>query len=289
MHVQQMTQGREDCLVVDGAWNFNLLDDAFFGRLWQRTVQGVFRWVLMSPPCCTWSAARSRPTKSPGSDSTGPRQLRGVSGPLVWGVPGLSAPERLRVAEGNDIAERCIAIYDAMARLGRPCIYEMPAPMVGNPTQMNFEPMMQMMFDHHCMTTTLDQCLADAVHRKPTLFVVNFTRALAPWPQGLKGSCNHRQQTWKYADGEVIDAPHPPMLRRQNAHKWRSGGCPGRQRLPVPISEWKPNMPDLSETWVTSASKTYPGALNRTLAALMVAEAVDNTWMGRDMMDGGLQ
>ena len=57
--------------------------------------------------------------------------------------------------------------------------------------------------------------------------------------------------------------------------------CPGLQCLPVPVAEWRQNMTKVFTTCVTSASKTYPDALNRTLAALMVAEAIDRTWLGQ--------
>ena len=122
--VRVASNGKEYVLVVDAGWNFNLLGDCFFERLWQTAARGVLSVVLMSPPCCTWTASREQPSLPGVPDGKGARALRGTDGDLV--CPGLRAHEQLQVRDGNGIAERCIAVFDLMSNVGRNCIYVLP-------------------------------------------------------------------------------------------------------------------------------------------------------------------
>ena len=62
----------------------DLCDDVVFEKLRSRLLAGEFAAVLMSPPCSTFSRARSR-----ANWSGGPAPLRGSEGPALYGLPGL--------------------------------------------------------------------------------------------------------------------------------------------------------------------------------------------------------
>ena len=262
--VRLLSQESIDVLVVDAAYNFNILDDDFFFRLFQNILVGHFAGSLLSPPCCTWSQCLKNNTHG------GPRALRAASGPFMLGLPSLTATETLKVQAGNDIAERCVSICNVLGNMQRPFIYEMPAPMPESASQLKLPDMQRLLYERHAWVCTMDQCLAGSVHTKPTAFVTNISSATEPWPAGLCGKCNHSMQIFKYADGELIRRAHPPMLRQKLSRKWRTATAAGRQSLPVLVQDWHPGMNDRAGRFVTNASKTYTECLNANLARHLV-------------------
>ena len=216
----------------------DLLDDSGWLRYRKKLREGYYDAVFASPPCRTFSEARSvRP---------GPPVLRNHQFP--YGFPRSQAAERglshgdiTKIREDNLLAERTAEACRIIDAQCKPYAVEQPYPWQGGVC----------MFDLHSFRrlqsrggqlVVFDQCRYDAPSTKPTQLLYKG----ASFGE-LEASCNHpKRQLWG-KDGRSYMAAHPPVIQQQN--------------------------PD--GTYATKALAAYPPQLNFQIARI-VSDALRN-------------
>ena len=238
-----------DCENVDieAADHSDLLDSDTWEALDNRIQASEFDAALASPPCGTFSAART------GGD--GPRQLRGPAMPELYGLPNLTEAEQHDVKAGNVLADRAAEAMRWFAENHRPWGVEQPARRPNKPSLFNLPKFQQLASLDDVSFTRFSQCHFGLKFGKATEILGNLD--LSGWP----GDCSHPVQTWIVPwSGEKFVGPHPPLKGKQCA---------------IPELEWDPCMLrkyEPSGPYLTRATAHYPGLLNKKLA-----EAVVNT------------
>ena len=105
------------------AVNFDLAEDAAWGRIVQDIKKGIYRGGLLSPPCSTFVPARSNHNAS----EREPGMLRGSGVPDIYGLPGFPGEDKERVLLGTLLAKRAAQAAAALHERGCPWIFETPA------------------------------------------------------------------------------------------------------------------------------------------------------------------
>lgn len=107
----------------------DLVDQTVFDSLRRRINQREFDAILMSPPCSTFSAART------GSEfGSGPKALRGEYAPDIYGLKTNTIEEKKAVTVGTVLALRCNIVSQDGTRMGIPHLTETPGIRPGAPS-----------------------------------------------------------------------------------------------------------------------------------------------------------
>ena len=77
--------------------------------------EGLVAAAMIHAPCETWSSARHG---RPGDGTPVPLQDRKTH---IWGIPGLSKMDQLKLEEGNNITRACLMYRDLFRRHHVPC------------------------------------------------------------------------------------------------------------------------------------------------------------------------
>lgn len=222
----------------------DLLDCDVWQRLLDRIEAGEFDGIFSSPPCGTFSVARSV------SGSHGPRQLRGVEMPELYkGVKHLCQDELEEVKVGNILSDRTAEAVHWFAIRSKPWGIEQPARREGRPSMLRLPKFQQLAKMPNASIKTFAQCRFGCTFQKLTEILGNLD--LSSWP----GACDHPVKDWVIPwSGERLRGPHPPLRGRQ---------------LVIPLEQWNSNMLRSKEPkgpFLTKATAHYPEGLNRAIA-----------------------
>lgn len=214
----------------------DLLDDTVWLRIKARMRDGYYVALFASPPCRSFSAARS--------SGPGPPVLRDAH--YIYGFPKSQRWRKLehshyeRIREDNLFAERTAEACSVMDSLGRPFGVEQPEPWGAAVTMFGFDSFKKLLSDGAQMVA-FDQCPFGAPCKKPSLVLYKGADF-----QVLECRCDHPAvQQWD-ANGSVYWAPHPSFV---------SSGGRGRK--------------DSKGNFATNALSAYPAKLNRKLAFII--------------------
>ena len=105
--------------------NHDLLNQMVFDSILADVRRHSYHAVLMSPPCSTFSSARSGP---------GPKALRGEFAPDIYGLKSNSVDQRKLVSEGTILALRCNDVAGVCTTDGIPNLTETPGLKPGQPS-----------------------------------------------------------------------------------------------------------------------------------------------------------
>ena len=212
---------------------------------------GKFLGSLWSPPCSTFSRARS-------DSDGGPRILRGPSGPALLGLPDLRPEEKEKVRLGTLLATRSGEGITAQDGAGCPWILENPPEGEDRPSLFRIPLVQAATTGPGAHRHVLPQCPFGAEATKLTEFRASFRFSDAPPRQ-----CPHERVWWRQPpSGRWFRAPHPVLK--------------GKFRAVTP-AEW--DRMSISERgipgteFLTRASAAYPNRLNCYLACQLVPRA----------------
>ena len=237
-----------DCREVDieAVSEDDLLDDDVWNSILGQIKGNEFDGLLASPPCGTFSAARS-------DADSGPKQLRGSDYPEILGFKWLDPPSKEQVRIGNILADRAAEAAEQFADAGKPWAVEQPARREGKPSMYKLPRFVQLAERDQASFTRFAQCRFGQKFKKETEILGNID--LSSWPK----ECNHPSVEWIIPwNGEIHFGPHPPLKGRQ---------------LAIPVSEWHESMLRDREPvgpFLTKGTAHYPGLLNKSLAEAFV-------------------
>lgn len=237
-----------DCenIDIEATVSTDLLDSDAWDSLFHRICCGEFDAAFASPPCGTFSAART--------GEGGPRQLRGPVLPDLNGLPNLTEAEKHDVKAGNVLADRAAEAMKWFADNLRPWGVEQPARRDGKPSLFNLQKFQQLASRDDARFTRFSQCHFGSKFGKSTEILGNLD--MGSWPS----DCNHPSQTWVVPwSGQRYKGPHPPLKGKQIA---------------IPESEWVPSMLkhfEPSGPYLTKATAHYPGLLNKQIASAVAS------------------
>ena len=232
----------EDFDIVNGAEQ-DLSRDDVWTKLLVRIKGRAFRFIVLGPPCSTFSRAREK--------QPGPRPLRSEAFP--YGLPReeLTEPERKELKLGNFFMLMSAAACRAAIEAGTPGVMENPEPFAGHASAFLFDEWRSIADTPGVSTINFDQCKLGAETAKPTRLLV--------WGVDLSGMhevrCDHSHRCWAWSDAQGRPrrswGPHPPLVGRK-----RGNG-----------------------EYATRAAAAYPAKLNERLveAALAAYAAQDAT------------
>ena len=244
-----------DCTEVDleAVTADDLLDDDVWSSILEQIKRGEFDGLLASPPCGTFSAART-------DADCGPKQLRGPEHPEILGLKDLDLRSKEMVKEGNILADRAAEAAEIFADVGKPWAIEQPARREGKPSMYKLPRFVQLARRRQASFTRFAQCRFGQKFKKETEILGNIN--LSSWPK----ECNHPSMEWVIPwNGKVFFGPHPPLKGRQ---------------LAIPRGEWNETMLRPSEPkgpFLTKETAHYPGELNKALALAFAEFKVDNS------------
>lgn len=233
-----------DCQEVDieARSQDDLLDDDTWTGILQKIRQGCYDGLLASPPCGTFSMARS-------DFDGGPKKLRGPTMPDLMGYRDLDPASKLEVKTGNILADRAAEAAEMFAEDAKPWCIEQPARREGNPSMFGLPKFQRLANRADAKFTKFSQCQFGQKFRKDTEVLGNVDTS--GWPK----ECNHPSQWWIIPwNGKRSYGPHPPLKGRQMA---------------IPESEWDRSMLRWEEPkgpYLTKSTAHYPGELNRAFA-----------------------
>ena len=209
----------------------DLLDDTVWLKIKARLQAGYYVFLLASPPCRSFSAARSA--------GPGPPVLRDSE--HIYVFPKSQRWRKLehchyeRIREDNLFAERTAEACAIMDTWGRPYAVEQPEPWGGSVTMFDFESFKALRVNG-AKVVAFDQCPFGAPCKKPTLVLYkggDFNT--------FQARCDDPAvQQWR-DDGSTYWAPHPSF----HGKKDRNGG------------------------YLTSSLSAYPAKLNCKLATII--------------------
>ena len=199
----------EDFDVVNGPEQ-DLTRDDLWTSLLVRIKCKCFRFIVMGPPCSTFSRARTR--------QPGPRPLRSAEAP--YGLPReqLTEAERKELAHGNFFVLMAAAAFRTAVAAQVPVVLENPQPVPGHASAFQLDEWRELAATPGVHTIDFDQCRLGAETAKPT-------RLLA-WGVDLsaihKQRCDHPYRCWAWADLEGRPrrhwGPHPPLAGRRRSN-----------------------------------------------------------------------
>ena len=237
-----------DCREVDieAKTEDDLLDDDVWNTILDQIKRGVYDGYLASPPCGTFSAART-------DADFGPKQLRGAEVPEIFGLKELEPRDKEAVKVGNILADRAAEAAEWFADNSKPWAVEQPARREGKPSMFKLPRFVQLANRRQACFTKFSQCRFGQKFKKDTELLGNLE--LSEWPK----ECNHPSIEWIVPwNGKIYFGPHPPLKGRQMA---------------IPIGEWDRSMLRSREPggpFLTKETAHYPGELNRALASAFV-------------------
>ena len=222
----------------------DLLDCDVWQALLDRIEAGEFDAIFASPPCGTFSAARSVMFQC------GPRQLRGAEMPELYkGIKHLSQEELDDVKVGNILSDRAVEAVHWFAVRSKPWGVEQPARRVGKPSMFRLPKFQQLAKIRGASFKTFAQCHFGCKFQKLTEILGSLD--LSSWPE----KCDHPAKDWVIPwSGEKHHGPHPPLRGRQMA---------------IPFDQWNPTMLRSREPagpFLTKSTAHYPEALNEAIA-----------------------
>lgn len=103
-----------DCIDIEYDESHDLLDEDFWTRLERRLDD--YDGYLISPPCSTFTAARSR-------GDGGPEPLRSTTGAERYGLKGLTPEQRAQAREGTILALRGRAVAWKATKMSKPWLF----------------------------------------------------------------------------------------------------------------------------------------------------------------------
>ena len=231
----------------NGESEYDLRCQHVWGGLQGELADGKYDGMFASPPCSTFSRART--------GGTGPRTIRGEFAPDIYGLKGISIEEAKRVKEGTLLAFRARDAMEEMIRQDKPAIIETPARQDGFASVFKLPEFLTLVADLKAHIVKTDQCMFGSRTKKPTEFIgTNVNMDI------LRQSCDHPVRAW----------------RGPKQHDWRVASHPllrGTQ-LAVPASQWQGEVKvKAGAPWVTRSVSAYPPELNHALVVILVHSA----------------
>ena len=210
---------------------------------------------LMSPPCCTFSIARS-------GKGDGPGPLRGTTGTDRYGLKHLTAEEKTKVREGTLLSRRAHSTASRAQLHEKPWILEQPHWRPGGTSMFMLDEFVQLAGQDDVNFHTFDQCEYSCEFQKTTDLLSNIQAdIMAPFSK----RCSHEKKWWTIPwSGKTSYSSHPPLKGRQKA---------------VLSDEWDASMLRDKEPWgdfLTRSTAAYPAMMNQQLAKCIRA-ACDRT------------
>ena len=215
----------------------DLADSHTWRQVEQRIREGKYDAVLMSPPCDTFSRARSQP-------------LRDEHPPGIYGKSELAQADKAAVQKGTLLALRGAVAAAICNSQSLPWIAETPKLTDGVPSVFKLPEWVGLGTPPNGSTIAVDQCRFGARSKKPTTL-----KASRCSIADIAHECNHPRHLWTIPwSGRSYWSPHPILRGKQWA---------------IPHSQWRrwmlrPKRP--SGDYITRASAHYPAELNFQLA-----------------------
>ena len=237
-----------EAICYDKETGQDLLDDVLWDEVTGRIDGDDADGGLMSPPCSTFSEARS--------GQGGPCALRGPEPPEIYGLPDLWPEDKEKVRIGTALALRSADAAHRFQAKGLPWLFETPRPKPGKPSVFSLPEVAALLELEGVTDSWLLQCEFGAETSKPTGIRGSF--GLDDAPQ----RCTHRKQWWRTPwSGRWHWGSHPPLRGTQwaiEAHRWHEG----MRRRSMPPGPY-----------LTKSAALYPREFNRYLAAKLVLRA----------------
>lgn len=184
----------------------DLLDDSTWLRIKGRLRAGYYMFLFASPPCRSFSAARS--------SGPGPPVLRDAA--HIYGFPKSQTWRKLdyhhfeRIREDNLFAERTAEACAIMDSLARPYAVEQPEPWGAAVTMFGFESF-KLLLAGGALIVAFDQCPYGAPCKKPTLVLYKGGDF-----HTLRVKCDHPAVEQWAKDGSIYWAPHPSFVGKKD-------------------------------------------------------------------------
>ena len=235
-----------DCTCIDIEYNdaHDLLDQNFWEELEGRLDE--FDAYLITPPCCTFTAARSAGRK-------GPKPLRGIQGKDRYGLKGLKLHDVTKVKEGTLLACRGAKVASFAHRRNKPWIIEQPHWRPGNTSMYMLDEYMDLSLMDGVAFHTFDQCMFGVEFEKKTDLLSNIDHM-----ECFECLCSHPRQMWVIPwNGERCYSSHPPLKGKQ---------------IGIPESLWSPSMLKNQEPegdFLTRKTAAYTSQMNKQLAEVL--------------------
>jgi hypothetical protein len=207
--------------------NHDLSDDDIWASYLKQIGDGCFNFLIVTPPCSTWSRACF-------SNSPGPTPVR--SGDYPWGLPWLKGEQKAKAELGSLLIHRAIDACIAASKTGTGFLFEHPEDLGMCPRGMpasiwRLPQMRELVSNTDAVTVAFHQCaLADVDFAKPTRIATTASLALkfghSGWPKlnrdghyvgPLPRSCGHKHTPLIGQDssGSFKTAPtaaYPPAI-----------------------------------------------------------------------------
>ena len=223
--------------VADGI-SGDISDDSIWNPLAAEISAGRFCGVFASPPCSTFSRARSLPG--------GPPPLRGPNGGERYGLASNTPKDKERVREANLLAERCSFAIRTIGTYEKFAVIEQPRCFPGLAHMYHFDSFLETL-KANCFTITNGvQCPFGATAPKATSWLSTGINL-----NSMPAKCTHHKRMWFAADGlGKTFARHPPSKGRM---AWSSTPVTGPRKRKAEYN--------------TSRLQAYPTLLNRVIAS----------------------
>jgi hypothetical protein len=204
----------------------DLADDTVWSELRSRLQAGEFAFVFSSFPCTSSAISRHHPRRAPG-----PGPLRSCEN--IWGLLGLSQPDKEKVRLGNLHACRTAEAMEIQLDANRGAACEQPEPWEGLLSLLLLPPLLKLL-SKGAVDVAFDQCPFGAASAKGT--AIRFSKGT--FESIAQHRCNHPKVDWTSADGTRYKASHPKLAGQKAA----------------------------DGSWLTSQAEAYPDMLNVKLA-----------------------
>ena len=153
-----------DQVDIEATPSTDLLDCGRWENLLNKVESGYYEAGLGSPPCCSFSAART--------EAEGPRPLRLSEGPAgLFGRSDLTQRELEVVKIGNVLADRAAVCVEWFNSHAKPWILEQPAPREGQPSMVNLPRFKALRSSPGVNEHIFSQCKFGQKFRKDTIVV----------------------------------------------------------------------------------------------------------------------
>ena len=214
---------------------------------------GVFCASLFTPPCSTFSTARTF--------DGGPPPLRGTSPLDIYGFSNLSVRDKKSVQLGTLLAVRTAEALASHIANDIPFVFEQPAPRPGKPHMTLLPDFAPLLANSDVIQKVICQCRFGARARKSTLLLLFRTRDESGYPVSKEPiDCDHPPTSWTVPwSGRSYTSPHPQLQGRQWA---------------IPTSDFDLSMKTRREPtgdFISRAMAAYPRELNLQLAKWLMA------------------
>jgi len=242
------------CTCIDIEYNLehDLLDQDFWERL--ELDLDNYDAFLLSPPCSTFTPARS-------SGGRGPKPLRGTRGRDRYGLKGLTVEDKNKVKEGTLLALRANKTARHAQSSSKPWLLEQPHWREGATSMFMLDEFQELMEQDGVYVHTFDQCRYQVEFEKKTDLMTN----IEEMPE-FEAKCDHPKRTWVIPwSGERSFSSHPPLRGRQ---------------LAIPEEQWSEDMLEWREPdgdFLTRRTAAYSAAMNKQLAITLKRACISAT------------